>query len=98
MRILEDADGDGRYEKSTLFLDGLRHVTGLSCWKGGVFVASVPDIFHARDDDGDGRCDASRETCASCSTDCGVCSVCGNMRCETTGGFEDCVNLSLIHI
>ncbi|NDC64528.1 MAG: hypothetical protein EBZ59_11220, partial [Planctomycetia bacterium] len=57
VRILEDADGDGRYEKSTLFLDGLRHVTGLACWKGGVFVASVPDIFHARDDDGDGRCD-----------------------------------------
>jgi putative membrane-bound dehydrogenase-like protein len=57
VRILEDADGDGRYEKSTLFLDGLRHVTGLACWKGGVFVASVPEIFHARDDDGDGRCD-----------------------------------------
>jgi putative membrane-bound dehydrogenase-like protein len=57
VRILEDADGDGRYEKSTLFLDGLKHVTGLACWKGGVFVASVPDIFHARDDDGDGRCD-----------------------------------------
>jgi len=57
VRILEDCDGDGRYEKSTLFLDGLTHVTGLACWKGGVFVASVPDIFHARDDDGDGRCD-----------------------------------------
>lgn len=57
VRILEDADGDGAYEKSTLFLDGLRHVTGLACWKGGVFVASVPDIFHARDEDGDGRCD-----------------------------------------
>ena len=57
VRILEDADGDGRYEKSTLFLDGLKHVTGLACWKGGVFVASVPDIFHARDDDGDSLCD-----------------------------------------
>ena len=57
IRILEDSDGDGRYEKSTLFLDGLTHVTGLACWKGGVFVASVPEIFHARDDDGDGRCD-----------------------------------------
>ena len=57
VRILEDSDGDGLYEKSTLFLDGLKHVTGLACWKGGVFVASVPDIFHALDDDGDGRCD-----------------------------------------
>ena len=57
VRILEDADHDGRYEKSTLFLDGLRHVTGLACWKGGVFVANIPDIFYAKDDDGDGRCD-----------------------------------------
>jgi putative membrane-bound dehydrogenase-like protein len=57
VRILEDADHDGRYETSTLFLDGLRHVTGLACWKGGVFVANIPDIFYARDDDGDGRCD-----------------------------------------
>lgn len=57
IRVLEDADGDGRYEKSTLFLDGLNHVTGLACWKGGVFVAAVPEIFHARDTDGDGRCD-----------------------------------------
>jgi putative membrane-bound dehydrogenase-like protein len=57
VRILEDADHDGVYEKSTLFLDGLRHVTGLACWKGGVFVANIPDIFYARDDDGDGRCD-----------------------------------------
>jgi putative membrane-bound dehydrogenase-like protein len=57
VRILEDADGDGRYESATLFLDGLRHVTGLACWKGGVFIANIPDIFYAKDDDGDGRCD-----------------------------------------
>ncbi|MFZ4733288.1 MAG: PVC-type heme-binding CxxCH protein [Pirellulales bacterium] len=61
IRILEDADEDGVYESSRLFLDGLRHVTGLACWDGGVFVAGVPDIFFARDDDGDGRCDR-RET------------------------------------
>ena len=57
VRVLEDRDGDGRYEKSTLFLDGLKHVTGLACWKGGVFVANVPDILYAKDEDGDGRCD-----------------------------------------
>jgi len=57
VRILEDVDHDGRYEKSTLFLDGLRHVTGLACWQGGVFIANIPDIFYAKDEDGDGRCD-----------------------------------------
>jgi putative membrane-bound dehydrogenase-like protein len=61
VRILEDTDRDGRYETSTLFLDGLRHVTGLACWKGGVFIANIPDIFYAKDEDGDGRCD-HRET------------------------------------
>jgi len=61
IRILEDADEDGVYESSVLFLDGLRHVTGLACWDGGVFVSGVPEIFFARDDDGDGRCDR-RET------------------------------------
>jgi putative membrane-bound dehydrogenase-like protein len=57
IRVLEDTDGDGVYETSTLFLEGLTHPTGLACWNGGVFVASVPDVFFARDDDGDGRCD-----------------------------------------
>jgi len=61
IRILEDADEDGVYESSRLFLDDLRHVTGLACWRGGVFIASVPDILYACDDDGDGRCDR-RET------------------------------------
>lgn len=57
VRILEDVDGDGRYEKSTLFLDGLKHPTGLACWKGGVFISAIPDILYAKDEDGDGSCD-----------------------------------------
>lgn len=61
IKILEDADRDGVYEKATLFLDGLTHPTGLAFWKGGVFVASIPEVFYAEDTDGDGRCDR-RET------------------------------------
>jgi putative membrane-bound dehydrogenase-like protein len=57
IKILEDKDGDGIYEKSTLFLKGLTHPTSLAPWKGGVFVASIPDIFYAKDTDGDGKCD-----------------------------------------
>ncbi|MGE3636095.1 MAG: hypothetical protein AB7P00_39700, partial [Sandaracinaceae bacterium] len=30
--------------------------------------------------------------CASSRTDCGPCSVRGNLVCETMGGFEDCIN------
>jgi putative membrane-bound dehydrogenase-like protein len=57
IKILEDKDGDGIYEKATLFLDGLTHPTSVTPWKGGVFVASIPDIFYAEDTDGDGKCD-----------------------------------------
>jgi len=61
IKILTDTDGDGVYDKASLFLDGLLHPTGLICWKGGIFVSGIPDIFYARDTDGDGRCDV-RET------------------------------------
>ena len=61
VKILEDTDSDGVYDKSTLFLDGLKHPTGLAFWKNGVFIANIPDIFYAEDTDGDGKCD-KRET------------------------------------
>jgi glucose/arabinose dehydrogenase len=38
IRLLEDRDGDGRYETSTVFADELLFATGLQPWKGGVIV------------------------------------------------------------
>lgn len=61
VKILQDTDGDGTYDKASLFLDGLTHPTGLAPWKNGVFIANIPDIFYAEDTDGDGQCD-KRET------------------------------------
>jgi putative membrane-bound dehydrogenase-like protein len=61
VKILTDTNGDGVYDKASLFLDGLTHPTGLAPWKNGVFVANIPDIFFAEDTDGDGKCD-KRET------------------------------------
>ena len=61
VKILEDTNDDGVYDNASLFLDGLKHPTGLAPWKNGVFIASIPDIFFAEDTDGDGRCDR-RET------------------------------------
>lgn len=57
IKILEDTDADGDYDRATLFLEGLRHPTGLAFWKGGVFISAIPDILYAKDTDGDGVCD-----------------------------------------
>src|SRR4030095_6098316 len=46
VRLLEDTDGDGVFDKSTLFAEGLSWPTGVACWKGGVFVAATPDIWY----------------------------------------------------
>src|SRR5262245_25440906 len=54
---LEDTDGDGRYDKSTVFLDGLLFPTGVMSWGKGVLVTCAPDVFYAEDTDGDGKAD-----------------------------------------
>ncbi|VAX38706.1 hypothetical protein MNBD_PLANCTO02-137 [hydrothermal vent metagenome] len=57
IRFLEDADGDGTYEKSTLFLDKIGFPTGVMAWKKGVLVTCAPDLFYAEDTNGDGKAD-----------------------------------------
>ncbi len=58
VRLLEDRDGDGRFEKGEVFADGFHWPTAVAVWKGGVFVASAPDILYLRDEDRDGRADS----------------------------------------
>lgn len=57
VRYLEDVDGDGQYDRSTVFLDGLKFPTGVMAWRRGVLVTCAPDIFYAEDTDGDGKAD-----------------------------------------
>ena len=52
VKILESTHGDGIYDKVTLFLDNLQYPTGLTPWKNGVFIASVPDVFFVEEKDG----------------------------------------------
>jgi putative membrane-bound dehydrogenase-like protein len=54
---LEDIDGDGRFEKRMVFLDGLSWPTGIVPYDGGVFVAAAPEILYAKDTSGDGVAD-----------------------------------------
>ena len=53
--MLEDKDGDGIYETSTVFADDLPLPTGLIWAHGSLFVAATPDIWRFEDKDGDGR-------------------------------------------
>src|SRR6266850_4982882 len=34
--MLEDTNGDGKYDKRTVFADGLTFPNGVMCWKGGI--------------------------------------------------------------
>ena len=61
IRMLEDTNKDGVYDKATTFLDGLAFPNGIHCWRGGVIVTMAPEIFYAEDTDGDGKADV-RET------------------------------------
>ena len=58
--LLEDRDGDGRYETRHEFATGLSYPNGVLPWRGGVFVTCAPDIFYLKDTDGDGVADVRR--------------------------------------
>ena len=57
VKILEDRDGDGRYDTSTVFLGGLGFPTGVMPWRNGVLISRAPDILYAEDTNGDGKAD-----------------------------------------
>ncbi len=60
IRLLEDGDGDGRYETSSVFADKLPFPNGVLPWRGGVLVTAAPDIWYLSDTNGDGRADERR--------------------------------------
>lgn len=58
--IMEDTDGDGKADKTTVFADGLLIPTGLAPGDGGVYVVDSTDLVHLSDTDGDGKADKRR--------------------------------------
>ena len=57
VKLLTDADGDGKMDKSTVFADGLMWPFGIMRWKNGVIVADAPHILYLEDNDNDGVAD-----------------------------------------
>jgi putative membrane-bound dehydrogenase-like protein len=55
--ILEDTDGDGRFDKRTVFCEGLTMITGIEVGFGGVWVIAPPRLLFIPDKDGDDKPD-----------------------------------------
>ena len=60
VRYLEDSNGDGAYDKSTLFADNIPFPNGIAVWRNGVLVTAAPAILYLEDADGDGQADVRR--------------------------------------
>ncbi len=57
VRWLKDSNGDGKYDKSVVFAEGLAYPNGILPWKKGVLVTAAPLILYLEDTDGDGVSD-----------------------------------------
>ena len=59
--ILEDSDGDGKFDKRKVFFDQLNYVTGIEVGFGGAWVMSPPFFYFIPDKDGDDVPDSKPE-------------------------------------
>lgn len=59
--ILEDTDGDGRADKSTVWAEGLHIPLAFEFGDGGVYVSDEPHLSFLKDTDGDGKADSKRQ-------------------------------------
>jgi len=60
IRLLEDADSDGRFEKSTVFAKDISWPVSVCCYNGGVFVLAPKYLYYFQDTDGDGQADVKQ--------------------------------------
>jgi putative membrane-bound dehydrogenase-like protein len=61
VRQLTDTDGDGTFDKASVFAEGLSWPTGAACWKGGIFVTATPDVWYLKDTNDDGVADVRQK-------------------------------------
>jgi putative membrane-bound dehydrogenase-like protein len=60
IKVLEDQDGDGVFEKSTVFADKLRLPNSVMPYRNGLLVSNAPELIFLEDKDGDGKADGQR--------------------------------------
>jgi putative membrane-bound dehydrogenase-like protein len=64
IRLLEDREGRGRFDKSTLFADKLTFPMGVLWHDGALYTASAPSLWRLEDTDGNGVADRRQELVA----------------------------------
>ncbi|MDQ6631838.1 MAG: HEAT repeat domain-containing protein, partial [Verrucomicrobiota bacterium] len=62
IRLVEDSNGDGKADKSTVFADGFNGpaagiAAGVLARRGDVYFTCIPDLYLLRDTNGDGKAD-----------------------------------------
>lgn len=57
IKLLTDADADGRFESSKVFADKLVFPTGVQPYRDGVIATLAGEVVYLADTDGDGVCD-----------------------------------------
>jgi putative membrane-bound dehydrogenase-like protein len=60
IRLLEDTDGDGIFDKNTIYADNLPTPTAVACYSGGIFVAAGGNILYFKDTTGTGSADVRK--------------------------------------
>ena len=65
VQFIEDTDGDGKADKSTVFADGFNNAVdgigaGLLARNGDVFYTCIPSLYLFRDENGDGKADVKK--------------------------------------
>jgi putative membrane-bound dehydrogenase-like protein len=71
---LEDTDGDGRFDKRTVFADKMMFPEGVLWYDGSLYVSAPPSIWKLTDKDGDGVAEQRQEwyngqTLTGCAND-----------------------------
>lgn len=61
IKILEDTNGDGKADKTTIFADKLNIPTSFTFVNGGIIVSSAPSFLFLKDTNGDDKAD-TRQT------------------------------------
>ncbi|QDT96700.1 PVC-type heme-binding CxxCH protein [Gimesia aquarii] len=67
--VVEDKDGDGTADKTTVFADGLLIPTAVMPGDGGAYVGNSTELLHLKDTNGDGKADVRKTVLAGFGTE-----------------------------